>query len=270
MTWDAKTLLSEGIGLNSSFKEPIAKWVKQNPGSYVARLFAGVSCTHLAWIARTAARGADVSDANANKFLNLLEEASNHLRAADEIYPDDPEVCARVIRVYMGLGADREAVQSYFDAAVQTEPHHLMAHLMMINYLTPKWQGSLEEMYEFANGRYNETGNSLLVTLLLFAITQEWVYYDMNDETENAASFFSSEELKQTVKNLYADYREQEEGRLLIPYVYNYFAFLLHQFGEKELTREAVAKINGKMTLYPWAYIGVDNSRQLQSIGNGQ
>src|SRR5688572_13580764 len=83
LDWDAKTLLNEGIGLDKSFADIIEKWAKQNPGSYIARLFAGVSCTCLAWIARSAVRGADVSASRAESFLELLEEAAAHLKAAD-------------------------------------------------------------------------------------------------------------------------------------------------------------------------------------------
>ena len=266
LDWDARTLLNEGVGLDSSCSDNIEKWVKQRPESYIAQLFAGVSCTKLAWVARTAAAGADVSEARAQKFFEWLEQAADHLKAADELNPNDAEICARTIRVYMGLGVEKEVVQTFFDAAVQEEPNHLMAHLMMINYLNPKWRGSLEEMYDFANSRYSETNNSLLVTLLLFAITEEWNYYNMTDHNENADSFFKNEELKSTVKEMYADYTEADKGKLLIPYVYNYFSFLLYQFGEKELSKQAISKMNGKLTIYPWAYLGIESNKELQSL----
>lgn len=264
--WDARTLLNEGIGLNSSCSDSIEKWVKQRPDSYIARLFAGVSCTKLAWVARTAAAGGDVSEARAHKFFEWLEQAADHLKVADELNPNDAEICARTIRVYMGLGVEKDIVQTFFDAAMETEPHHLMAHLMMINYLNPKWQGSVEEMYEFANRRYSETGNSLLITLLLFAITEEWSYYNITDDNENANSFFKNDELKSSIKEMYADYNEAEEGKLLIPYVYNYFSFLFYQFGEKELAQKVIGKMDGKMTIYPWAYLGIESNKELQSL----
>lgn len=266
LTWDARTLLNEGIGLNYACADSIDKWVNQKPNSYVAQLFAAVSSTNFAWIARTAARGADVSEARAERFFEWLEKAAEHLKLADELNPNDAEICARTIRVYMGLGIEKETVQTFFDAAIQIEPNHLMAHLMMINYLNPKWRGSMEEMYEFANNRYAETDNSLLVVLLLFAIAEEWKYYDMTDDTENRDSFFSNNELKSNIKQMYADYQESEDGNLLIPYVYNYFAFLFYQFDEKKIAREVIGKINGKITVYPWAYLGVENNKQLKSL----
>jgi hypothetical protein len=266
LTWDARTLLNEGIGLDYACADTIDKWVEEKPDSYVAQLFAAVSCTNLAWIARTAAAGADVSEARAEKFFEWLEKASEHLKAADELNPNDAEICARTIRVYMGLGIEKETVQAFFDAAIQIEPSHLMTHLMMINYLNPKWRGSMEEMYEFAKSRFAETDNSLLVVLVLFAITEEWKYYDMTDDIENRDSFFNNVELKSKIKQMYADYQESEDGKLLIPYVYNYFAFLFYQFDEKKLAREVIRKINGKMTVYPWAYLGVENNKQLESL----
>lgn len=266
LSWDAKTLLNDGIGLNHNCAGVIEKWVKEKPDSSIAHLFAAVSSTNQAWIARTAVAGAEVSEAKAEKFFEWLEKASGHLRSADELNPDDPEVCARTIRVYMGLGVDREVVQTFFDAAISIEPHHLMAHLMMINYLTPKWRGSMAEMYDFANSRFAESGNSLFIVLLLFAITEEWKYYDMTDDKVRSDSFFINEDLKYRVKKMYSGYAEAEEGRLLIPYVYNYFAFLFYQFNEKRLSKDIIGKLNGKMTVYPWAYLGIENNKELQAL----
>lgn len=264
LTWDAKTLLNEGIGLDESSADAINKWVMQRHDSYTAHLFAGVSKTCLAWIARTAALGRSVSEEKAQKFFDLLEEAFSHLQRADELNPDDAEICARMIRVCMGLETDTETAASYFNAAKQLVPNHLMAHLMMINFLNPKWRGSLEEMQEFADSMNNEQSNSLLVTLKLFALVEEWLFYGLNDEPKKKENFFKEEGVKAKVRELFAAYREEEEGKLLIPYVYNYFAFLFHKMGDQALAKQTAGKIIGKMTIYPWAYIDIDSNKELQ------
>lgn len=64
-----------------------------------------------------------------------------------------------------------------------------MAHLMMLNYLTPKWKGSVEAMHHFADTRYTETGSTLLIVLKLFAVTEEWLWYNMNNENESTNNF---------------------------------------------------------------------------------
>lgn len=265
ITWDARSLLNEGIGLEADNADLITKWVQQRPDSYIAHLFAGVSKTCLAWIARTAALGASVSQAKADKFFNLLEEAFDHLQRADELNAADAEICARTIRVCMGLQEDTATAFSYFEAARQLVPNHLIAHLMMINYLNPKWQGSLEEMHSFADTMYKETGSSLLVTLKLFAWVEEWLYYGMNDEKDKKQQFFKDAGLKATIKSLYDGYKEEEDGKLLVPYVYNYFSFLFYMTGETALARTIAQKITGKMTVYPWAYIDVNSNKELQS-----
>ncbi len=264
--WDAQTLLNEGIGLNKNYATAIMEWVQLRPDSYVANLFAGVSKTSLAWIARTSAIGASVSKKNANKFLTLLEAAADYLNRADELNPANAEVCARMIRVYMGLGIDRENTKSFFDAAIRIVPNHLMAHLMMANYLNPKWGGSIEAMHEFVQEKNNVTASSLLITLRLFAITEEWLYYDLNGEEKKHAQFFASTDLKLSVFNFYSGYKEEEDGKLLIPYVYNYFAFLFWMTDNKELARQLIKRINNKMTIYPWAYIDIVTNDQLQRL----
>jgi hypothetical protein len=266
LEWDAKTLLCEGIGLNPSCEKFITAWVVNSPSSYIANLFAGVSFTSQAWIARTAAPGSEVSEERAELFFTFLEQAATYLKIADELNPDDAEVCARTIRVYMGLGVEREVVEGYFTAANSIQQAHFMAHMMMINYLSPKWRGSIEEMYDFANVQFAESNSSLLMILPLFAVIEEWLYYGMTDEKEKEEQVFKNEELRETVKEMYNDYREEATNSLLIPYLYNYFAFVFHMFGEEALARNAASKIKGKMTIYPWAYIGFDKNKQLQEL----
>jgi hypothetical protein len=266
LSWDAKTLLAEGIGLNPAFENDIDNWKQKSPDSYISHLFAGISLTQRAWVARTAALGANVSEKRAQQFMDLLEAASQELKLADELNGEDAEICARIIRVYMGLGAEKEATFSFFHAAIQFEPDHLMAHLMMINYLTPKWRGSIEEMYAFAHERMEETGNPLLMVLLSFAITEERMYYDITDDKEKKDAFFKNEELRNSIHEMYKDFTEPENGKLLVPVVYNYFAFLFYQIDEIETARLLIRKTDGKMTIYPWAYLGISNYKKLLQL----
>lgn len=266
LSWDAKTVLNEGIGLNEHCAADIQAWVQARPDSYIANLFAGVSSTCLAWIARTAKRAVDVSEDNADRYIRLLEEALEYLTRADQLNEEDAEICARTIRVLMGLSAGEEQTLSYFNAAASFIPNHLMAHLMMLNYLTPKWKGSVEAMHDFAATRYENGGSSLLIVLKLFAITEEWLWYNMNDENEKFKQFFKDETFNNSIVEWYHNYREENDGRLLIPYVYNYFAFLFWQINKKELAREIIKKIPGQMTIYPWAYEGIESNQQLQQL----
>ncbi len=266
VSWDAKTLLNEGIGLNAELAEVIEKWVESSPGSYVANLFAGVSKTCLAWVARTSAVANSVNEKRGEEFLQLLDEAFSYLSEADNINPEDAEICARIIRVFMGLGVEQDVVKGYFDAAIDLVPNHLVAHLMMINYLSPKWLGSVDEMHAFANKQYKQPVSSLLVALPLFAMVEEWLYLSMKNENEKVAAYFLDAGRKAAVIEMYHQYKEEDDGKLLIPYVYNYFAFLLYKFNEKALFAELVTKINGNLTVYPWAYIGVESNSQLTGL----
>lgn len=196
LTWDAKTLLNEGIGLNKRYANAIKSWVENRPTSYIANLFAGVCKTNLAWIARSSANASEVGQTQAERFISLLEDAYNYLSEADKLNPEDAEICARTIRVGMGLGIELNVMEGYFNAAIDLVPQHLITHLMMINYLNPKWHGSLEAMQAFAQDRLEEGGSSLLTVLPLFSITEEWLYYNMTDEHEKRKAFFRNTELK--------------------------------------------------------------------------
>jgi hypothetical protein len=266
LSWDAKTLLNDGIGLNKSYAAAIKSWVEKRPTSYIANLFAGVCKTNLAWLARSSANASEVGQSQAERFIRLLEDAYNYLSEADKLNPEDAEICARTIRVGMGLGIELEVMDGYFNAAIDLIPHHVSTHLMMINYLNPKWHGSVEAMHAFAQERFENGGSSLLAVLPLFAITEEWLYYNMTDEHEKRKAFFRNAELKKYITDLYESFQEEEDGQLLIPYVYNYFAFLFYQFGELEKARVIIKKIAGKMTVYPWAYVEIDSVKKLEAL----
>lgn len=266
LNWDAKTLLNEGIGLEPDNASAILKWVRLLPDSYIACLFAGVSKTAQAWIARSSSVASEVANDQFRKFTDLLNEAVRYLVHADQLNPEDAEICARMIRVYMGLGVEEEKVVSYFEAAASFVPNHLMAHLMMINYLNPKWGGSVDRMYAFADERYEKGGSSLLIVLKLFCLVEEWLYYGLTDEPKMQKAFFQNEDMQQYILSLYAAYREEEDGALLIPYVYNYFGFLFYKIGEKEKAKTVIKKIDGKMTIYPWAYMDVNSNAALQKL----
>jgi hypothetical protein len=263
LNWDEKTLLNDGIGLDEANEDLIQQWVAEQNGSYIANLFAGVLKTRTAWIARTAALGRNVSEEKAAKYFGLLEEAFGFLKEADSINEEDAEICARFIRVCMGLQVEKEDTYSYFNAAMEIEPSHFMAHWMMINFLNPKWNGSLEEMHGFADEHYQKS--SLLMALKLFAFVEEWNFYAISNDKQ-AAGFFNSKELGSKINSLFSNYVEEEDGKSLVPYVYNYFAFLFYKIGEKDKAKGLIEKLQGKMTIYPWAYIGVDSNAQLQKL----
>lgn len=263
---DEKSLLSEGIGLNKQFDNIIHNWVSENEESHVANLFAGISRTRKAWEARTAALGKDVSQKRAELFYEYLDNAYSYLQKSDEINPEEPEVCARMIRVCMGLGVEEIPTYSYFNASKQLDSDHLFTHLMMANYLNPKWRGSIEKMHEFADKNFIGGSDNLLIVLKLFAITEEWNYYKIIGETKKNSEFFKDPDLKKKVLGMHSAFQDFSNESLLAPIVRNYFAFLLYKLNEKDKVKIELTKIAGKMTEYPWAYIGINTNKQLQKI----
>lgn len=55
-------------------------------------------------------------------------------------------------------------------------------------------------------------------------------------------NFFASTDLKLSVLFFYNHYKEEQDGKLLIPYVYNYFAFLFWMMDNKEISQTAYQK----------------------------
>lgn len=262
---DGKSLILEGIAIPTRNAKQIDTWCAKNPDSYISQLWQGVSFIGRAWEARTAALGKDVSEKRAQMFFDYLEQAYESLRNSLDILDNNPETCARMIRVMMGLSEDKETAFSYFDAAIETDPAHVATHMMMINYLTPKWKGSIEEMKLFAEERLTITGDTMLTVLPLFAMVETEVYLDMSDDPA-AKTFFKDDLISKKLLGYYQDFENASIERPYKPLAYNYFSYLFYRCSLIEPFKDSRAKMHGNLTVYPWGYHGVDTVEALMRL----
>lgn len=262
---DGKSLMLEGIAIPTQHAKQIDAWGINNPDSYVSQLWQGVSFTGRAWEARTASLAKDVSEKRAQIFFDYLERAYESLRNSLDILDNNPETCARMIRVMMGLSEDKETTYSYFDAAIETDPGHVATHMMMINYLNPKWKGSIEEMQQFAEERRSITGDKILTVLPLFSMVETQLYLEITEDPA-APTFFNDPAISQKLLGYYQDFENASIQRPYSPLVYNYFSYLFYHCKLIDQFKDSRAKMKGHLTVYPWGYDGVDTVEALMRL----
>jgi tetratricopeptide (TPR) repeat protein len=262
--WTAQSLLVEGVGLDSTLKSDLKKWVDARPKSFVAQLFYGAQLTKHAWLSRSAKLAKHVSQSQADLFVGFLENAYDHLDVSIELNGRHAETFARMIRVCMGLGADMTETESYFQQAIAVIPEHLNAHVFLANYLNPKWGGSVTEMLSFARLAYENRPNSILIVLPLFAMVEEELYYNII-EPKNTL-FFQSKARAVGLAELFDGYIPASATQLLTPIAYNYFSYLFYNFKDKDRFKKAIAGMDLKLTTYPWSYLGIETVKKLQKL----
>ncbi|GAB2647850.1 hypothetical protein GCM10027035_46870 [Emticicia sediminis] len=265
-TWDEKSLFLTGLAHNNLFTKTFTEWILIEPKSYIAHLFKGVNHVFCAWESRSSKLAKEVSQEQWGGFVENLQKAKYHLEESISIKPN-AEAYARLIAVCMGLN-DSTGELSNFEAAIKIQPDHLGAHLSYATTLTPKWGGSREKMYEFADITMSKRLNPLLNTVMLHCFVEDALDFTLKDDDsdDNFFMFFNDAKLKQDFLKIYHDFKEPKSGKELIPIIRNYFCFILLMMDEKDLAKKEVGKIFKQMTTSPWAYIGVRSNSEMRSI----
>lgn len=124
-------------------------WCEGDPENYLPYLLRGMFRTNLAWRVRGGGFASSVDVEHQLGFEALLKDALNDLLQAYKLNPKSPHPPARLITVAMGGGLPRDMMETYFQAAIEARPYHLMAHKNKFLYLAPKWHGTIEDYRAF-------------------------------------------------------------------------------------------------------------------------
>jgi hypothetical protein len=260
--WAEHSLMMKGIASVKKYSADLYAWNKAS-NTALSNLFLGTHTIFLAWEARSSAQAAEVSDDQFMGFYEHLQVADQLLQKSIEMNPKDPEPYAQLIKVNMGLSSDLEVLENYFKEATRLVPDHLIAHLHLIAAYNPKWLGSMEMMYDFAE-KSAAKNSPLLLMMMHYAITENHLYYDMNEMPEEFEAFYARPETKQKVLDTYKKFKEPANAKALIPFLRSYMAYNLFRVGEFSLAKSEMAKNNYMGSLLPWAYFAVTDNQQLK------
>ena len=141
-----------------------------------------------------------------SQFKNLLTEAG---QAATEAWTAEP-TCARaaeqMITVEKGAGSKREEMEKWFERAMKANPNDKYACMLKLDYLHPKWNGSVEDMLEFGR-QCRETKNWRSGIPLIFADAHYEVAKARRAEGgRTTADYFKDRKIAQDVHDVYQEY----------------------------------------------------------------
>jgi hypothetical protein len=78
-----------------------------------------------------------------------LELAAKALEKAWELDPQNPDICLEMMRVELGQGKGRERLETWFKRGMKLSPASYNIWHAKLEYLRPRWYGSIPKMIEF-------------------------------------------------------------------------------------------------------------------------
>jgi hypothetical protein len=127
--------------------EPI--YARNWSNSYTYFLLEGQADVQLAWAARGPGFSDTVTAEGWKLFADRMALAEKALTIAWQMYPHDSRIADHMLEVELGQGKGRDRMELWFDRAMALNPCDYIACSQKLNYLTPKWYGSADEMIEF-------------------------------------------------------------------------------------------------------------------------
>ena len=139
-----------------------------------------------AWQARGTGYANTVTERGAELFTERLAIAASALEAAWDGNPHDARICREMMRVELGQGKGRERLETWFQRGMRLEPSNTDLCYEKLEYLRPRWYGSVKEMIDFGRECTANTNWSGGVRLMLADAHYE-ASREIQDKEERAA-----------------------------------------------------------------------------------
>lgn len=145
------------------------------------------------------------SDAQAFNMYDMADEAHAALAEAVLLTPGDSAAHAFRIRTEMltqGVDGGVQAIVRDLEAAGES---NVLADLARLNYLAPKWHGSVQEMHAFADAALDRAPNAAFFGLKARAFLEEWLYETGMNEMSGAPAAFMEKSATPAFRQALAD-----------------------------------------------------------------
>ncbi|ANN14607.1 DUF4034 domain-containing protein [Amycolatopsis orientalis] len=149
--WDRRNLVNGALGEAAAQDDAwLRTWRKARPGDPGAALVNAESLVHVAWEVRSGLQAKHVTEEQFAAFFRVLEQAEEAVREAAALAPEDPTPWVTALAIAMGRQYENDQYLEVWAELVARDPQHRGAHSRALQYWCPKWFGSDELMWEFA------------------------------------------------------------------------------------------------------------------------
>ncbi|BAU46909.1 cytoplasmic protein [Sulfurifustis variabilis] len=245
------TLFYAGIHGNSSIKAPkywddieakALRWTAQSPTSPAAHNVYAYLLINRAWMHRGSGWAHEVKPEAWAPFAHHLKRSREYLMQRRAIADADPRWYELMLMIARAENWDRNRFDQLVDEAVLRYPYFYQIYFAAIDYLVPKWHGNREEVEKFANFAVEKTrgreSNGMYARVYWYASQTQ---YTTRLFTDSAVAW---KRMSVGVDDVLARYPDQ--------WNMNNFAAFACLAGDREKTRELIARIEGRPIPSAW------------------
>lgn len=138
-----------------------------------------------AWRHRGGGRGSEISGKSVENMRRCLIAAAPMLEAAGDTAPQDSTIIALHLRCEMGLDGSYDTLAKLTGRLTRSPEANIYAVQSHMNFIAPKWHGSLEQMWAAANAYAGQPHNAAWVSIAARAHVEEWLFsYSFGDDPD--------------------------------------------------------------------------------------
>lgn len=169
--WDRRAAAATRLGDVAAADDAwLVAWRTARPDDRHAAPVDAEGLVRLAWQLRGSALAKDTTAEQFEHFHRVLGRAETAAAAAAEALPGDPTPWVTLATIARGLSYDHAAFERVWQGVVDRAPLHRRGHLAALRYWGPRWSGSAERMWAFA-----EEGAAKSPSLAVLVLWAAWV-----------------------------------------------------------------------------------------------
>jgi hypothetical protein len=180
-----------------------------------------------AWEARGDRLANTVTKEGWQKFGERLTEARKVLEEAWTAKPGDRRTANLMLTVEKGIGGDRDEMEKWFERAMKADGNDTSACQAKLDWLSPKWHGSREEVLAFGRACRDTKNWRAGITLL---VVDAHLAVEEVLPPEEQSRYLRSEEVSNDVKMVYEEYLKHYPEDYLRHSYYAVFCFIAGRF----------------------------------------
>ncbi|MCL2778068.1 MAG: hypothetical protein FWD73_08690 [Polyangiaceae bacterium] len=260
--WDDRGLDLENIGgaFDVLDRGVVDVWARNYPNDAGVRLVSGVHAIHWAWKARGTGAGSTVTKDGARLMRERLRVAQSELLQAIAMDPADPTPHAHLITCAKGLQLSKEEAFSQFSYAMAKDPENIHACKRLLDFLHPKWFGSIAEVRSVALdiARRSRPGSDLRA-LPFLAHAFAWEYTALfDDHRKKADAAIRAADARAELDEAWANWAASQSPspRRSTIILHNYAAFCLYLMKDQSRLALQLRAIGTGYINYPWCFLG--------------
>jgi hypothetical protein len=204
-----------------------------------ALLLKGIANIQMAWHARGNGYADTITPEGGRQFDEHLGIAADALGKAWDLNPTEPRIAYQMMRCELGQGKGRDRMELWFGRAMKLNANNYDACDEKLNYLEPKWYGSIEDMLVFGRQCVTNEAWGGHVPLILMDAHRAIQNQDVEDEQEKA-KYWSRPEVWADLKSAFTRFFALNPDE--IGWRHNY-AWYAYQAGDWQTFNDMVPKL---------------------------